>query len=549
MALSGHVLIDPARLPRDTGPELMWAPSLRNSLRVSPEALELAEREAERRWDRCAQVLKNRLLRVELDGIMRDHLARAEEIRQDLLELGPESLEKIIADLKAKSPGGNFMILTSGNKEARQSIAPLNRQAAYPPGTFADNKIYNLFVGAGLLPTTAALNVPGAAGRDRDLVYRIANQIFGEDVPPFSSHQWNLRVGLAALEALMLVYTLCETANLAEAATRRLHLSSLLPQAMQRRKPAVASAGMPESSGWRPLPASREELLELGPESLEKIIADLKAKSPGGNFMILTSGNKEARQSIAPLNRQAAYPPGTFADNKIYNLFVGAGLLPTTAALNVPGAAGRDRDLVYRIANQIFGEDVPPFSSHQWNLRVGLAALEALMLVYTLCETANLAEAATRRLHLSSLLPQAMQRRKPAMASAGMPGAYPVQTLFRHGELFRFIWAHYVRPTVAADPQASISSLFPGLVLLALELKLMDGQAPSHYAINLTGPASGSTTGRSHPRRRIDAPGSPAPQAWARAAPGQHRRRPRRLDAAVCAPPAWQPGREIKASG
>lgn len=55
------------------------------------------------------------------------------------------------------------------------------------------------------------------------------------------------------------------------------------------------------------------------------------------------------------------------------------------------------------------------------------------MLVYTLCETANLAEAATRRLHLSSLLPQAMQRRKPAMASAGMPGAYPVQTLFRHG--------------------------------------------------------------------------------------------------------------------
>ncbi len=80
-----------------------------------------------------------------------------------------------------------------------------------------------------------------------------------------------------------------------------------------------------------------------------------------------------------------------------------------------------------------------------------------------------------------------MQRRKPAVASAVMPGAYPVQTLFRHGELFRFIWAHYVRPTVAADPQASISSLFPGLVLLALELKLMDGQAPSHYAINLTG--------------------------------------------------------------
>ncbi len=280
--------------------------------------------------------------------------------------------------------------------------------------------------------------MPGAAGRDRDLVYRIANQIFGEDVPPFSSHQWNLRVGLAALEALMLVYTLCETANLAEAATRRLHLSSLLPQAMQRRKPAVASAGMPgaypvqtlfrhgelfrfiwahyvrptvaadpqasimqrrvfpkqlrgnlnftnsvslklmtevvavlegttqdffsdvrhlpdlqaalilsvaylllqggSSHQQRPLPASREELLELGPESLEKIIADLKAKSPGGNFMILTSGNKEARQSIAPLNRQAAYPPGTFADNKIYNLpALGQKTLPTstTGLLNL----------------------------------------------------------------------------------------------------------------------------------------------------------------------------------------------------------------------
>ncbi len=85
----------------------------------------------------------------------------------------------------------------SGNKEARQSIAPLNRQAAYPPGTFADNKIYNLFVGAGLLPTTAALNVPGAAGRDRDLVYRIANQIFGEEGPGVPDRQPDLWGGCA----------------------------------------------------------------------------------------------------------------------------------------------------------------------------------------------------------------------------------------------------------------------------------------------------------------------------------------------------------------
>ncbi len=245
----------------------------------------------------------------------------------------------------------------------------------------------------------------------------------------------------------MLVYTLCETANLAEAATRRLHLSSLLPQAMQRRKPAVASAGMPgaypvlegttqdffsdvrhlpdlqaalilsvaylllqggSSHQQRPLPASREELLELGPESLEKIIADLKAKSPGGNFMILTSGNKEARQSIAPLNRQAAYPPGTFADNKIYNLFVGAGLLPTA------------------------------------------------LLPYPKQETRRRQNPRAMTLFTSLPMTHSSARNWLSLGPQGRPGS----------------------------------------------------------------PASGSTTGRSHPRRRIDAPGSPAPQAWPRRASG-----------------------------
>lgn len=488
MALSGHVLIDPARLPRDTGPELMWAPSLRNSLRVSPEALELAEREAERarseRWDRCAQVLKNRLLRVELDGIMRDHLARAEEIRQDL--------DAVVAF----SDGLESMQVRSPSTGGRSAPAPPSPSPAQPFTRLTGNAQYAVSIS----PTDPPLMVAGS------LAQTLLGNLYGninQWVPSFGP--WYRTMSANAMQRRVFPKQLRGNLNFTNSVSLKLmtevvavlegttqdffsdvrHLPDLQAALILSVAYLLLQGG--SSHQQRPLPASREELLELGPESLEKIIADLKAKSPGGNFMILTSGNKEARQSIAPLNRQAAYPPGTFADNKIYNLFVGAGLLPTTAALNVPGAAGRDRDLVYRIANQIFGEDVPPFSSHQWNLRVGLAALEALMLVYTLCETANLAEAATRRLHLSSLLPQAMQRRKPAMASAGMPGAYPVQTLFRHGELFRFIWAHYVRPTVAADPQASISSLFPGLVLLALELKLMDGQAPSHYAINLTG--------------------------------------------------------------
>lgn len=488
MALSGHVLIDPARLPRDTGPELMWAPSLRNSLRVSPEALELAEREAERarseRWDRCAQVLKNRLLRVELDGIMRDHLARAEEIRQDL--------DAVVAF----SDGLESMQVRSPSTGGRSAPAPPSPSPAQPFTRLTGNAQYAVSIS----PTDPPLMVAGS------LAQTLLGNLYGninQWVPSFGP--WYRTMSANAMQRRVFPKQLRGNLNFTNSVSLKLmtevvavlegttqdffsdvrHLPDLQAALILSVAYLLLQGG--SSHQQRPLPASREELLELGPESLEKIIADLKAKSPGGNFMILTSGNKEARQSIAPLNRQAAYPPGTFADNKIYNLFVGAGLLPTTAALNVPGTAGRDRDLVYRIANQIFGEDVPPFSSHQWNLRVGLAALEALMLVYTLCETANLAEAATRRLHLSSLLPQAMQRRKPAVASAGMPGAYPVQTLFRHGELFRFIWAHYVRPTVAADPQASISSLFPGLVLLALELKLMDGQAPSHYAINLTG--------------------------------------------------------------
>lgn len=489
MALSGHVLINPARLPRDAGPELMWAPSLRNALRVSPEALELAERDAERaraeRWDRRAQALKNRLLRVELDGVMRDHLARAEEIRQDLdaVVAFSEGLER----MQASPPS------TGGRSASAPSFPTPAPSSALLPG----NAQYAVSVS----PTDPPLMVAGSLART------LLGNLYGnvnQWVPSFGP--WYRTMSANAMQRRVFPKQLRGNLNFTNSVSLKLmtEVVAVLEGTTQdffsdvRHLPDLQAAlslsvaylllqGGP-SHQQRPIPASREELLELGPESLEKIIADLKAKSPGGNFMILTSGNKGARQSLAPLNRQAAYPPGTFAENKIYNLFAGAGLLPTAAALNVPGAEGRDRDLVYRIANRVFGEDVPPFSSHQWNLRVGLAALEALVLVYTLCETANLAEAATRRLHLSALLPQAMQRRETAAAGAGASGGHPGQTLFRRGELFRFLWARYVRPTVAADPQASVSSLFPGLVLLALEMRPTDGQSvPSQYAINLTG--------------------------------------------------------------
>ncbi len=157
MALSGHVLIDPARLPRDTGPELMWAPSLRNSLRVSPEALrvspealELAEREAERarseRWDRCAQVLKNRLLRVELDGIMRDHLARAEEIRQDL--------DAVVAF----SDGLESMQVRSPSTGGRSAPAPPSPSPAQPFTRLTGNAQYAVSIS----PTDPPLMVAGS---------------------------------------------------------------------------------------------------------------------------------------------------------------------------------------------------------------------------------------------------------------------------------------------------------------------------------------------------------------------------------------------------
>lgn len=486
MALSGRVWIDPARLPVDAVPELMWAPSLRNALRVSPEALELAAREAERaraeRWDRHAQMLKNRLLRVELDGVMRNHLARAEEIRQDLdaVVAFSEGLERMRAG--PLSPGGHA-----------PPPAPSSPDPTRPSAALLGNAQYAVSVS----PTDPPLMVAGSLART------LLGNLYGnvhQWVPSFGP--WYRTMSANAMQRRVFPKQLRGNLNFTNSVSLKLmtEVVSVLEGTTQdffsdaRHLPDLQAA-LCLSVGYlllqggsshqqRPIPASREELMGLGPESLEKIIADLRAKAPGGNFMILTSGNKGARQSLAPLNRQAAYPPGTFAENKIYNLFAGAGLLPTNSALSVPGAEGRDRDLVYRIANRVFGEDVPPFASHQWNLRVGLAALEALILVYTLCETANLAEAATRRLHLSALLPQAMQRRREAaQGGASTPG----QTLFRRGELFRYLWTHYVRPTAAAEHQASVSSLFPGLVLLALEMKPTDGQAPSQYAINLTG--------------------------------------------------------------
>lgn len=205
------------------------------------------------------------------------------------------------------------------------------------------------------------------------------------------------------------------------------------------------------------LPTTYSELIEHLEAKMFLLVTDLKQLSLTSSFSFIY-GSSEETKSIAPLRKEARFSDAFFSAHKLFNLFQSVGLFPS--AKDRAPFFQNQQDAVYVITNHIFGPDIPPFLAYQWNLRVGLIGLEILIIVYLCIDLVQIPlRDPNRRFDLKALLGNKAQ---------SLPTVKPL-SLFKKGQVFSFLVNNYVAPCLKHRPDASLSWLFPGVVLLALE--------------------------------------------------------------------------------
>ncbi|AAK38219.1 ORF11 [callitrichine gammaherpesvirus 3] len=476
MALSGRVYVNSSQIPHRVDPEYSWAPSVRNMLRVHPGAIRRAAQMSRMArvdgWNQFSYATKAGLLKFDLDNVVREHLQATDDILTDL-----ETVANIVSVMDAHDDRADKIDPRGDPNDQTREETPVSFPS---PGQY----IVMVVQGDPGLTVTKSLSQTF-----------LRNLYATPTVWVPSYGPWFRSMSANAMQRRFFPKQLRGNLNFTNSVSLKLmtEIMAVVSETTDdfytdaRNLPDIHSA-MCLSVGYycqrtkstTPIPKTFSEMFDLMPAALEFIMNDIKSLEPRGNYMITTGVDDGGRKSMAPLKQQAVYSPGFFANNKLYNLLIGAEALPTASSLSVPGRTD-DRDIIYQLTMRLYGDNVPPFQSYQWNLRAGLGALESLILAYVLFETTSLGESATRRLHLDQILPQI-----PDIAQTRIRNP-PLQ--LRRGEAFSFLWKNYVYPTLHTQPNTSVSSLFPGLVLTALEMyqRRESGYSTSALTINLTG--------------------------------------------------------------
>nr|AEL29763.1 hypothetical protein [Bovine gammaherpesvirus 4] len=224
-----------------------------------------------------------------------------------------------------------------------------------------------------------------------------------------------------------------------------------------------------------PVPTSIDELLHDLDDKLSYLITDLKNKTSTTGFKFTYPDTKQ-KHTLAPLVKDSAYQENFFTHHGIYELLAQAGMLFSNKHKD---ANHPSTDIIYTITNSIFGQDIPPFGGYQWNLRVGLKALEFFIISYLLLESAQISitSRANRRLNIQALLGSKFQ--KPTQV---------VNPLFKKNQVFSFLIENYLKPIMKHDPNTPVSFLFPGVSLLAIESHFSSTSSvtPVNQLINLS---------------------------------------------------------------
>ncbi|AAO12323.1 tegument protein [Porcine lymphotropic herpesvirus 3] len=221
------------------------------------------------------------------------------------------------------------------------------------------------------------------------------------------------------------------------------------------------------------IPRDVSGLLENLGSKIDLLITDLKNLAPAGNFKFTIASNLH-KTVIAPLGNDSKYSKDFFTGHKLYNLLLKSNVIFMPDRIHTPGAVD-GLDLMYAITSTIFSENIPPFLSYQFNLRIGIKAAEYMIIVYLILSNAQISIPDNRRLNLLTLLGSSFSQRDLK------------QTIFKKGQLFSFLVNQYVLPMLKFNPNISTSELFPGLVLVALETGDILSSDPERHFVNLAG--------------------------------------------------------------
>lgn len=447
-----------------------WAPHPENTLYISKHMVQDTKRNAfhyrkNMQQNKIGQI-KTQLLGTELDILAQEHQDRTQEIFQNL-----NTLEKLTDQLG--------LTVENKDKQTENNTSPNLETTSVP---LSQTKTYEITI----VPGDPVFIV------EEELRTTLISGLYNHPTQWLPSYgQWFSHMTESAMQRRLFPKELKGNINFQNSTSLKLMKAVLSTVSRtnddvfdDRRHLSDTNAALCLLNGYYciqtsfPIPKTYLDLLADFEIKLGLLVSHLKQTSSSKDFSFTYSSTKQ-RETIAPLNKSTTYSPDFFSNHLIYDLFKNANMFFSTKTKLAPDQLDTV-DIVYAITNNIFGEDIPPFMTFQWNLRVGIKGLEIFIILYILLETAQISNnTISRRLHLQTLLGNQYQTNISINSSGNI--------FFKKGQIISFLARNYMIPTLLNVPQASTSFLFPGIVLISLESYDMGHMDPSKKFINLTG--------------------------------------------------------------
>ncbi|ADW24360.1 tegument protein [Cricetid gammaherpesvirus 2] len=430
------------RAPNMTG-ATYWAPSPRNILHLDPNTLNQGSVLADQLWDK--QVLehqtrvKNNLLRIELDHVEHSQLT----LNRDL-EHGLAAVSEYLRGINPENPKN---VIVPGPCPSPQEESPPLR------------------------PHTVLI-FPGDPG------FQVTDTIQANIWPLLYMQQqkwlpsfgpWYSRLTTLAMQKRAFPRELRGSANFQNSMSLKLmqtvsnticNITSDFYSDARNLPDSMAALCLLSAYACKTLktapPATVSDLLGDIPQKVQVLVSDLKKCKGPFRF---SPNSREYANSLAPPRQEGRYNAGFFDNHSLYNLLVREQILVPPES-----AAPPQTDILFTITASIFDGEIPPFMSHQWNLRAGLTALSHIILLYLLLESPSGPFLSPHpRLNLQTLLGDSFkQPHTSASRFALLQGS-------NKDHLFSFLITNYMKPVLVSAPTTPMSKIFPGIYILTLE--------------------------------------------------------------------------------
>lgn len=438
-----------------------WAPSPKNTITVDrnrlSDSLLAAVHYREQILEGATDRLKKGLLRLELDALGDEKIKETNSLLQNLDQL-QDAITELASRPCIRDEGGSHSTGARDNQ-----IGPTGEQMSFPQNR---SRSYSISVVQGDPPFTISDDLR------RELIAKMYTPQHNW-LPNFG--RWYTTFTSAAMQRRVFPKELRGTGNFQNSTSQKLMravtdviLTVTADFYNDVRHLADSLSGLCLLNAYYVLRNSRANMPTSLPDlwanlgnKLKLLSADLRSRMGDKRTFAFVQTPAKQAETIAPLNRQNKYAPTFFSQHALFQLLRDAGLFPNTKDGDTKDSEddlNTGSDITLAITSSLFGERIPPFLSHQWNLRAGLISLEVFLLTFILLENVQVTRgsAAQNRLQFKTLL-----------GDEWVTG--DAMQFHKRGTVFDYLVENYMGPTLIENPETPISTLLPGVILLAFE--------------------------------------------------------------------------------